>query len=110
MGKRNAFETEEKPVKVVSDKEKNWLDEEIEVEFYNLEEPGMTQKFPYGSTKSFKTYTLHHGQKYTLPRKVVRHIEGCQTPMWAYKPDGQGSMGKKLTGMKPRFQCRQVFA
>jgi hypothetical protein len=111
MGKKNVFEVEtESPKKVLSEREKSWLDEEVEIEFYNMEEPGMTNKFPYGTTKNFKVYTLFHGGRYKLPRKVVQHIESRQTPMWKWQPDGSGQMTKKMIGMKPRFQCRQVFA
>ncbi len=108
--KRNSFGAVETPTKEVTDREKNWLDEEIQIEFYNIEEPGLMNKFPFGGTKNFKVYTLMHGGKYTLPRRVVQHIESRQTPIWKWLPDGSGGMGKKLTGMKPRFQCRQVFA
>lgn len=110
MGKRNTFGVEEKTVETKSDKEKDWLREEVCIEFYNLEEPGLMQKFPYGTTKNFKNYTLMHGGQYTLPREVVKHIESRQTPIWKWLPDGSGSMAKKLVGMKSRFQCRQVFA
>ena len=94
----------------MSEKEKEWLNEEIEIEFYNIEEPGVMNKFSYGTTKDYTDYALFHGAKYTLPRKVIRHIESRQTPIWAYEPDGHGKMTKKMTGSKPRFQCRQVFA
>lgn len=110
MSKRNDAVQEREPTKVVSDREKSWLEEEIEVEFYNIEEPGLMNKFPYGTTKNFKVYTLMHGGRYTLPRRVIQHIESRQTPIWKWQPDGSGSMQKKLSGMKPRFQCRQVFA
>lgn len=110
MSKRHAFDKEEVNTKPVSEKEQQWLDEEIEVEFYNLEEPGMINKFPFGTTKNYKIYTLLHGGKYKLPRKVIKHIETRQTPIWRHIPDGMGSMRKELTGWKPRFQCRQVFA
>lgn len=98
------------PVKGMSEKEKQWLDEEVNVEFYNLEEPGLMQMFPYGTTKNFKKYTLMHGGKYVLPRRVINHIESRQTPIWKYHPNGDGGLAKKLTGYKPRFQCRQLFA
>ena len=72
MGKRNVHEAAEVAVKPpVSDREKQWLEDEIEVEFYNLEEPGLMNKFPYGSTKNFKNYTLMHGGKYKLPCKYL---------------------------------------
>lgn len=109
MAKRNAYATEEVSTKPVSEREQNWLEEEVEIEFYNQEEPGLMVKFPYGGTKNFKIYSLMHGGKYTLPRKVVRHIESRQTPIWKWQPDGMGAITKKLVGMKPRFQCRQVF-
>ena len=110
MSKKHAFEKEEVPTKIMSDKERIWLEEEIEVEFYNIEEPGMINKFPYGTTKDYKVYTLFHGGKYKLPRKVIKHLETRQTPIWKFAPDGMGSMIKQMMGWKPRFQCRQVFA
>jgi hypothetical protein len=110
MGKRNTYGPEVVLKKETSDAEKQWLDEEVEIEFYNMEEPGLMNKFPFGTTKNFKVYTLIHGGKYKLPRKVIKHIESRETPIWKWQPDGTGGLGKKLVGMKPRFQCRQVFA
>lgn len=111
MAKRNTFGVEAPQEKKVSDKEKQWLDEEIEVEFNNLEEAGMMVKFPFGTTKNFKNYTLIPGGKYRLPRRVVKHLEeNCRTPMYKWQPDGKGIMAKTLVGYKSRFQCRQVFA
>lgn len=110
MGIRRKFgETFEK-TKQISEEEQKWLDEVIEVEFYNIEEPGVMNKFSFGTTKDYTDYALFHGAKYPLPRKVIKHIESRQTPIWAYEPDGKGQMVKKLSGWKPRFQCRQVFA
>jgi len=103
MGKAPAI------VKTEKERKEDWLNEEIRIEFNNIEEPGVPQKFVYGTTKNAKTYTLLHGGKYTLPRRVVEHIESRQTPIWSYRPDGTGSMRKELTGHKSRFQCRQVF-
>lgn len=94
----------------LSEAEQKWLDEELEVEFYNIEEPGVINKFSFGTTKEYTDYALIHGAKYKLPRKVIKHIESRQTPLWSYEPDGHGQMTKKQTGWKPRFQCRQVFA
>ena len=91
-------------------KEQDWLDEEINVEFYNLDEPGLMITFPYGTTKNFKNYTLMHGGKYKLPRKVVNHLESRQTPMWKWAANGLGGLEKSCVGYKSRFQCRQVFA
>jgi len=91
------------------ERQKEWLNEEIMVEFFNLEEPGVPVNFSYGSTKSPEKYTLLHGGKYRLRREVVQHIESRQTPLWGYSPDGRGRMQKNLEGYKSRFQCRQIF-
>ena len=109
MSKRQDYNIQDAPVKPKSDKEKEWLKEEIEVEFYNLEEPGLMVTFPYGTTKKFKNYKLMHGGKYRLPREVINHLESRATPIWKWRPDGQGGMHKEFTGKKPRFQCKQVF-
>ena len=84
-------------------------DEIIEVEFYNIEEPGVPIKFSYGQPKRIKTYTLMHGGVYKLPREIVRHLESREKPIFEYRPDGTGSMKKQKTGYKSRFQCRQVW-
>lgn len=94
----------------ISDKEQKWLDEEIEVEFLNMEEPGISVKFVHGSTNNAKKYHLFHGGKYKLSRNVVKHLESRSVPMWKWRPDGQGSMHKQIIGTKPRFQCRQIMS
>lgn len=91
------------------EREKEWLEEKITFEFFNLEEPGVLVKFSFGPTNNIKKYTMMHGGKYNHPRKVLRHLESRQTPMWGYKPDGNGAMAKSLQGYKSRFQCRQIF-
>jgi len=91
------------------DRHKEWLNEEIMVEFFNLEEPGVPLKFVYGPTDKTEKHILLHGGKYKLKREVVQHIESRQTPIWGYKPDGKGLMQKNLEGYKSRFQCRQLF-
>ena len=88
---------------------KDWMNEEIRIEFFNLEEPGVPLKFVFGPTRKTETHTLLHGGKYTLRREVVQHVESRQTPIWGYKPDGEGRMQKDLKGYKSRFQCRQMF-
>jgi len=91
------------------DRKDEWLNEEIMVEFFNLEEPGVPIKFSHGPTNRPEKYTLLHGGKYKLPRRVVQHVESRQTPMWGYKPNGSGIMEKNLEGYKSRFQMRQIF-
>jgi hypothetical protein len=67
----------------MTDKEKMWLDEEIEVEFYNIEEPGMMNKFPYGtyesiqrSTPSFMGENTACQGKWSSILKHVKHLSG----------------------------------
>lgn len=93
-----------------NDKEEAFLREICEFEFINLKEPGVLHKFTYGSTKNHANFTLLHGERYKLPRFIARHVEGCSTPMWDYRPDGTGKMVKTFIGTDPRFQMRQVFA
>lgn len=109
MSKTTDFQKDEVLVKPKTEREKEWLKEEIEVEFYNIEEPGLMLTFNYGTTKNNKRYKLMHGGKYRLPREVVNHIESRSTPMWKWRPDGLGGLSKSLVGSKPRFQCKQVF-
>lgn len=96
-------------VKKISEKEQNHLDEEVEIEFYNIEEPGVMHRFTYGTTRNPKTYVLVHGARYRLPRQVIQHIESKGPSIWNFKPDGRGSMGAVKQGNQPRFQCRQIF-
>ena len=96
-------------IKDKKDRQKEWLNEEMMVEFYNLEEPGVPIKFTFGPTSKPETHTLLHGGKYRLKRSLINHIESRQTPIWGYKPDGYGKMEKNLEGYKTRFQCRQIF-
>jgi len=92
-----------------NEKEEKYLREVLPYEFYNVEEPGLTHKFPYGSTQNQKTFEFFHGGTYRVPRHVARHVESCTTPLWAWRPDGTGKMIKQKVGEKPRFQMRQQF-
>ena len=92
-----------------SEKEEKYLRELCEFEFYNLEEPGLAVKFPYGDTRNHHNFTFYHGGKYRVPRHVARHLESCSTPIWDWRPDGTGKMVKQRVGEKSRFQMRHVF-
>lgn len=92
-----------------SEREETFLREIRPYEFYNLEEPGMMHKFPYGNTRSQKTFTLFHSNTYHLPRHVARHLESCTTPIWDWRPDGTGRMAKQKVGVKSRFQMKEKF-
>jgi hypothetical protein len=92
-----------------SEKEEKYLREICEFEFSNLEEPGLSNSFPYGDTKRQHKFVFFHGGKYKVPRFIARHVESCTTPIWKWRPDGSGSMAKKEVGTKARFQMRQSF-
>ena len=87
----------------------DYLGQEIEVEFNNLENPGLTLEFTYGTTKNFKRYVLLDGAKVKLPEKVVQHLESCGTPLYGYAPDGLGKMVKRRLSTKRRFSCRRIY-
>jgi len=93
----------------VDEKEEKFLREVCQFEFYNLEEPGLSQRFPYGNSKHHHNFTLFHGGKYTLPRFIAQWVESRNKPIWDWRPDGNGGMTKKLIGKDSRFQMRQVF-
>lgn len=97
------------PSKKYSEKEEKWLREVKTYEFINVEESGMMQRFPYGTTRNKMDFTLLHGGRYKLPRFIARHLESCTTPIWKWRPDGHGGIHKELVGRKPRFQMREVY-
>lgn len=109
MSVKTDFEQEVRDTKKKKEAEERWLSEELDVEFYNLEEPGLSVSFSYGTTKNVKKYQLFHGGKYKLPRRVVQHLETRGTPMYKWVPNGEGGLEKQLIGKKSRFQCRQTF-
>ncbi len=88
--------------------EKDWLEEKITIQFYNIEHPGSKATFGWGPCTDPTMLTIEHGEVIELTRGAVRHIESRQTPIKEYKPDGSGKTKKVLIGYKPRFQCRQV--
>lgn len=91
--------------------EEKYLREIVDFEFINLEEPGVFMKFPYGNRENRMNFTFFHGQKYSVPRFIARHLEeNCQTPTYKWQPDGSGKMVPQLTGYKPRFQMREKFS
>lgn len=97
-------------IKARNEKEEKFLKEIQEYEFFNLEQQGMSLKFPYGTTNCFMNFHLFHGGKYKLPRHVARHLESRTTPLYDWRPDGQGRMIKQKIGEKSRFQMRPVYS
>lgn len=92
-----------------NEKEENFLREICEFEFHNVEEPGVCNKFSYGEVGNQHTFTLFDGGKYFLPRFIARHIESRSTPIWKWRPKGDGTMEKQLVTTKSRFTMKQSF-
>lgn len=88
--------------------EKDWLDEKVMIQFYNIEEPGNEGFFCYGPVTGPTRMTLQHGEIRELTRAEVRFIESRQTPIYDYKQDARGKRVSTLVGWKPRYQCRSV--
>lgn len=84
-------------------------DELLTVLITNLESPGHEISVGCGPTKRPFKGVYQHGMTYTIPRWVVRHIEGRCTPVYAYTADGTGKRYKKLSHYKNRFSCKQVY-
>jgi len=97
------------PSRKFSEKEEKFLREILTYEFMNIEEPGLMHKFPYGSTQNKMNITLMHGGRYRVPRFIANHINSRSTPMWAWRPNGQGGMTKQKIGVDSRFQMREVY-
>jgi len=92
-----------------SEKEEKFLRELVDYQFQNIEEPGLAIKFSYGDAKRSHRFYMMHGATYKVPRFIARHLESRSTPLYEWRPNGYGSLEKKLIGNKPRFQMRQVF-
>lgn len=85
------------------------VNDDVEVEVYNIEEPGAPIAVVHGPANNLFKKKFLHGGKYTLPRKIVKFIESRQRPIYKWKPDGSGIMQKQIIGYEQRFSCKQVF-
>lgn len=93
--------------------EKDFLDEKVWVQFYNLEQEGNPGYFKWGKITDPTVLELEHGEIKELTRAAIRFIESRQTPEYAYRQqgfhkNGLPKMKKELVGWKPRYQCRSV--
>lgn len=93
----------------INEKEQEWLNEEVEFEFFNIEEPGSSLTFSYGPANNIKTYTLRHGDRYKYARRLINHVESKGPSNWVSRPDGRGGNMIVREGNFPRFQCKIVF-
>jgi hypothetical protein len=89
------------------------------ITFVNNRDPGITLYFHYHSkTHPLKHYTLVHGQKYTLPVEVIKHLEGehdydpwaCHTRKYSRRMNAEGISETYASAYVPNFQLKQVRA
>lgn len=113
MLEQESFKTEdevlEREDRHAFEEKKTQGNDDIEVEIYNIEEPGAPIKVCVGPAHKLFKKTFLHGGKYKIPRDIVKIIESRKTPMYKWMPDGTGSMQKQLMGYTQRFSCKQVF-
>lgn len=77
--------------------------------FRNQRDPGIPLEFHYHSaTTPFKMYKLIDGQTYTLPREVIRNLEGCRENQDAYRKNAQGVPEIYTSGFKTHFVCERA--
>jgi hypothetical protein len=95
--------------------EYDFLTEKATIQFYNIEQPGRSQSFCFGTCNNPERITLDHGEIRELSRAAIRFIESRQTPIYEYQKEGgdattnkRATIKKKIVGWKPRFQCREV--
>lgn len=104
------IETEAKPVLVFKE-----MPATETITFVNNRDPGVPLYFHYHSkTHPLKHYTLAHGQKYTLPIEVIRHLEGetnndpwsCHTRKYSRRMNPDGVSETYASSYVPNFQCK----
>lgn len=80
------------------------------VVFRNQRDPGYPLDFHYSSaTSPFKQYTLIDGQKYHLPREIVRNLEGCRENIEKYRKNQSTGLPEiYVAGYKTHFVCERV--
>lgn len=78
--------------------------------FRNQRDPGYPLDFHYSSkTSPFKHYTLIDGQKYNLPREVIRNLEGCRENIEKYRKNHSTGLPEiYVAGYKTHFVCERV--
>lgn len=77
--------------------------------FRNQRDPGYPLDFHYASkTHPFKMYTLIDGKEYTLPKEVIRNLEGCKEHVHKYRRNIDGIPEIYNAGFKQHFVCERA--
>src|SRR5882672_273149 len=87
------------------------------ITFTNHRDPGITLNFHYASkTHPIKHYDLVHGQQYTLPVEVIKHLEGqnghdpysCHKRLYGKRMRSDGVSEIFENGYVSYFRCQPV--
>lgn len=78
--------------------------------FRNQRDPGYPLEFHYASkSHPFKMYTLTDGQEYTLPKEVIRNLEGCRENIEKYRKSSHSGLPEiYVAGYKTHFVCERA--
>jgi hypothetical protein len=78
--------------------------------FRNQRDPGYPLEFHYASkTHPFKQYSLIDGQEYTLPKEVIRNLEGCRENIEKYRKNQSSGLPEiYVAGYKTHFVCERA--
>jgi len=78
--------------------------------FRNQRDPGYPLEFHYASkTHPFKQYNLTDGQSYSLPREVIRNLEGCRENIEKYRKNQNSGLPEiYVAGYKTHFVCERA--
>lgn len=79
------------------------------VVFRNQRDPGHDLEFHHSSkTHPFKKYILIDGEKYQLPREVIKSLEGCREHIEKYRKNSQGLPEIYVAGYRTHFVCERA--
>lgn len=108
-----ANESIEEVREVLKDKKvviSNEVPQHEKIVFRNQRDPGYPLEFHYASkTHPFKQYSLIDGQEYTLPKEVIRNLEGCRENIEKYRKNHSSGLPEiYVAGYKTHFVCERA--
>ena len=91
------------------EKEEKFLREYKIYEFSNVENPGQSHSFPFGSSSRNATFCFFHGGRYRLPRFLANHMNESGIPQREKYKNLSGHTEERVVGKKPRLNMREVL-
>jgi hypothetical protein len=79
------------------------------ITFRNQRDPGMPLEF-HAHTKDnpYKQYKLIDGKEYTLPKEIIKNLEGCRENIHKYRRNADGIPEIYIAGYKTHFVCERT--